>query len=81
MLLRWHRAPFPKGPPKSSVGGTPGWNRSSSARRHGWPPPGVFVSVRRDFRPGLSSASRASGVTKLPLRRRTLLNEEEETKV
>jgi hypothetical protein len=30
--------PFPKGPPKSSVGGAPGWNLPSSARRYGWPP-------------------------------------------
>jgi hypothetical protein len=41
--------PFPKGPPKSSVGGTPGWNLSSSARRYGWPPPGLYLSVRRDL--------------------------------
>ena len=53
--------PFPKGPSKSSVGGTPGWNLSTSARRYGWPPPGLYLSVRRDFRLGLSSASRGSG--------------------
>jgi hypothetical protein len=60
--------PFPKGPSKSSVGGTPGWS-SSSARWYGWPPPGVDLSVRRDFRPGRSSASRGSGVSKLPFGR------------
>jgi hypothetical protein len=49
---------FPKGPPKSSVGGTPGWNLLPSARRYGWPPPGLYLSVLRDFRPGLSSTSR-----------------------
>jgi hypothetical protein len=41
--------PFPKGPPKSSVGGTPGWNMLSSARRYGWPPSGLDCSVRRDL--------------------------------
>ena len=56
---------FPQGTPESSVGGTPGWNLSSSARRYGWPPPGLYLSVRRDFRPGLSSASRGSGVANL----------------
>jgi hypothetical protein len=47
------------------VGGTPGWNLSSSARRYGWPPPGLYLLVRRDFRPGLASASWGSGVAKL----------------
>ena len=47
--------PFPKGPPKSSVEGTP---------RCGWPPPGVDLSVRHNFRPGRSSASRGSGGAK-----------------
>jgi hypothetical protein len=56
--------PFPKGPPKSSVGRTPGWNLLSSARRYGWPRPGLDRSVRRDFRPGRSPASRGSGVAK-----------------
>ena len=36
---------FPKGPPKSSVGGTPGWNLLTSARRYGWPPLGLHLSV------------------------------------
>ena len=58
--------PFPKGLPKSSVGGTPGWNLSFSARRYRWPPPGLYLSVRCDFHPGLPSASRGSGVAKLP---------------
>jgi hypothetical protein len=69
VLLRLHRAPLvPKGPPRSAVGGTPGWNhaepfiqrtlvRLASSRS--------YLSVRRDFRPVLSSASRGSGVTKL----------------
>ena len=57
--------PFPKtqGTPKSSVGGTPGWNPVPSARKDGWPP-GLDRSVRRDFRPGQSPASRESGVAK-----------------
>ena len=59
--------PFLKGPSKSSVGGTPGWS-SSSARWYGWPP-GVDCSVRRDFRPGRSSASRGSDISKRPFRR------------
>jgi len=42
-------------PPQSSVGGTPGWNLSSSARRDSWPPPGLDCSVRQQkmlFPPG-----------------------------
>jgi hypothetical protein len=39
--------------PKSSVGGTPGWQLLSSARRHGLPPPGVssvsFEISAREF--------------------------------
>jgi hypothetical protein len=52
-------------PSKSSVGGTPGWS-SASARWYGQPSPGVCVnlSVRRNFRPGRSPASRGSGVAK-----------------
>jgi hypothetical protein len=56
--------PLPKGPQMSSVGGTPGWS-SSSARWYGWPPHGLDLTVRRDFRPGRSPASRGSGVAKL----------------
>jgi hypothetical protein len=57
--------PFPKGPPKSSVRGTPGWNLLSSARRYGWPPLSLDRSVHRDFRPGQFPASRGSGVAML----------------
>ncbi len=65
--------PFPKGSPKSLVGGMPGWNLSSSARRYGpycWPPglcDSLDRSVRRDFRPGRSSASRGSGFSQSPM--------------
>jgi len=67
-LLRWHRAPpSPRGPLGKAVG-TPGWHLLAVTCH----PPHVgtagllpvYLSVRRDFRPGLSSASGASGVTK-----------------
>ena len=53
--------PFPEGPPESSVGGVPGWHHPAHllASSRG------SLSVLRDFRPGLSSTSRGSGVTKL----------------
>jgi hypothetical protein len=51
--------PFSKGPPKSSVVGTPGWNLLSSARRYGWPPPSLYLSVRRDLRSGLGGVAGA----------------------
>ena len=52
--------PFPEGPPESSVGGVPGWHHPAHllASSRG------SLSVLRDFRPGLSSTSRGSGVTK-----------------
>jgi hypothetical protein len=78
VLLRLHRAPpSPRGPQCAQSprwGGRletviPVWklsSLSSNTHRYGWPPPGLYyLSVRRDFRPGLSSASRGSGVTKL----------------
>ena len=77
VLLRLHRAPpSPRGPQCAQSprwGGRletviPVWklsSLSSNTHRYGWPPPGLYyLSVRRDFRPGLSSASRGSGVTK-----------------
>jgi len=38
--------PFPKGAPKSLVGGTPGWHLSSSARRYGCPPPCATATAK-----------------------------------
>ena len=68
--------PFPKGSPKSSVGGTPRWQLSSSARRYGWSPPGYssvsfmisarayppLAEFRSDQAPWTQSSSSSEGV-------------------
>jgi hypothetical protein len=53
VLLRWQRAPLPQGAPKVVGGGDAWLEPVISARRYGWPPLGRYLSVRRDFRPGL----------------------------
>jgi hypothetical protein len=66
VLLRLHRAPpSPRGPQSRRWGGRlAGTCHPAHVGTAGLLP--GFLSVRRDFRPGLSSASRESGVTNLP---------------
>jgi len=67
LLLRWQRAPpSPRGPQSRRWGGClAGICHPAHVGTVGLPPPGLYLSVRRDFRPGLSSASRGSGLAKL----------------